>query len=37
MPRMTSGRERYLGRQKVTFAIAALALSLFGYLISSMR
>jgi rhomboid protease GluP len=37
VPRMTSGRERYLGRQKVTFAIAALALSLFGYLISSMR
>ena len=34
VPRMTSGRERYLGRQKFTFALAALVLSLFGYLIS---
>jgi rhomboid protease GluP len=37
VPRMTSGRERYLRRQKVAFALAALALSLFGYLISSFR
>lgn len=34
VPRMTSGRERYLGRQKLTFALAALILSLFGYLIA---
>ena len=34
VPRMTSGRERYLGRQKVAFALAALLLSLFGYLIA---
>ncbi len=33
-PRMTSGRERYLGRQKITFALSALVLSLFGYLIA---
>ena len=37
VPRMTAGRERYLGRQKVTFAAAALVLSLFGYWISSLR
>jgi len=35
VPRMTSGRERYLGRQKVTFAVAALLLSLFGYWIAN--
>jgi rhomboid protease GluP len=35
VPRMTSGRERYLGRQKVTFALAALVLSLFGYWIAN--
>jgi len=37
VPRMTSGRERYLIRQKITFAFAALALSLFGYWIASLR
>jgi rhomboid protease GluP len=30
-PRMTAGRERYFARQKLTFAVTALALSLFGY------
>ena len=34
---MTSGRERYLSRQKITFALAALVLSLVGYWISSFR
>ena len=37
VPKMTSGRERYLGRQKIVFAVAALSLSLFGYLIASLR
>jgi rhomboid protease GluP len=31
VPRMTSGRERYLDRQKATFAVACLLLALFGY------
>ncbi len=31
VPRMTAGRERYLGRQKVAFAAAAFALILFAY------
>lgn len=31
VPRMTAGRERYLRRQKITFAAACLALSLFGF------
>jgi rhomboid protease GluP len=31
MPRMTSGRERYLRRQKITFVGACLVLSLIGY------
>jgi len=35
IPRMTSGRERYLRRQKITFAAACLILSLFGYAIAS--
>ena len=35
VPRMTAGRERYLSRQKVTFAIACLILALFGYAIAS--
>jgi rhomboid protease GluP len=35
VPRMTSGRERYLSRQKVTFAVACLVLALFGYAIAS--
>lgn len=36
VPRMTSGRERYLGRQKATFAGASLALALFGYWIANL-
>ncbi len=37
VPRMTSGRQRYLLRQKITFAIAALALALFGYWIANLH
>jgi rhomboid protease GluP len=37
VPRMTSGRARYLGRQKLTFAVAAFILSLFGYWIAKLR
>lgn len=37
VPRMTSGRQRYLFRQKVTFAASALALSLFGYWIANLH
>ena len=37
VPRMTSGRERYLRRQKITFAIACFVLALFGYCIANMR
>jgi rhomboid protease GluP len=33
VPRMTSGRVRYLRRQKLTFATSAFALILFGYFI----
>jgi rhomboid protease GluP len=33
VPRMTSGRTRYLARQKVTFGFAAFVLLLFGYFI----
>ena len=33
VPRMTSGRTRYLKRQKFTFALAAFFLILFGYFI----
>jgi rhomboid protease GluP len=36
VPRMTAGRERYFARQKLTFAITALVLSLFGYWIASL-
>ena len=36
LPRMTSGRERYLRRQKFTFAAAALVLALFGYWIANL-
>ena len=36
VPRMTAGRERYLSRQKVTFAAASFILALFGYGIASM-
>jgi rhomboid protease GluP len=34
IPRMTAGRERYLSRQKVTFACACLVLALFGYFVA---
>ena len=34
VPRMTAGRDRYLKRQKATFAAACLALALFGYYIA---
>jgi rhomboid protease GluP len=37
VPRMTSGRTRYLQRQKLTFAAAAFFLSLFGYWIANLR
>ena len=36
VPRMTAGRQRYLGRQKVVFLAAALILSLFGYWIANL-
>ena len=36
VPRMTSGRERYLGRQKMVFFGAALVLALFGYWIANL-
>jgi rhomboid protease GluP len=35
-PRMTAGRERYLNRQKITFAVACLLLALFGYGIANL-
>jgi rhomboid protease GluP len=37
VPRMTAGRERYLRRQKVTFAAACLVLALFGYWIANLH
>jgi rhomboid protease GluP len=37
LPRMTSGRTRYLQRQKVTFAGAAFLLFLFAYFITKLR
>jgi membrane associated rhomboid family serine protease len=37
VPRMTSGRVRYLKRQKLTFAGAAFFLILFGYWIAKLR
>jgi rhomboid protease GluP len=37
VPRMTSGRARYLARQKATFAAAAFALVLFAYWITKLR
>jgi rhomboid protease GluP len=37
IPRMTSGRTRYLQRQKFTFAAAAFCLALFGYWIANLR
>jgi rhomboid protease GluP len=36
VPRMTGGRERYLGRQKITFAVACLVLALVGYWIANL-
>lgn len=36
VPRMTAGRERYLKRQKATFAAACLVLALFGYWIANL-
>ena len=37
VPKMTSGRRRYLSRQKVTFAAALFLLILFGYWISRLK
>jgi rhomboid protease GluP len=37
IPRMTSGRTRYLQRQKISFAAAAFCLALFGYWIANLR
>jgi rhomboid protease GluP len=37
VPRMTSGRTRYLARQKITFAAAAFLLFLFAYFITKLR
>jgi rhomboid protease GluP len=37
VPRMTAGRERYFARQKITFAMTALVLSLFGYWIANLN
>jgi rhomboid protease GluP len=37
VPRMTSGRTRYLQRQKVTFAAAAFLLFLFAYFVTKLR
>lgn len=37
IPRMTSGRARYLQRQKISFAAAAFCLALFGYWIANLR
>jgi rhomboid protease GluP len=37
VPRMTSGRTRYLQRQKVTFAAAAFLLFLFAYFITKLK
>jgi len=36
MPRMTAGRDRYLKRQKATFAAASFVLALFGYWIANL-
>jgi rhomboid protease GluP len=37
IPRMTSGRARYLSRQKLTFGAFAFLLALFGYYISNLK
>jgi rhomboid protease GluP len=36
VPRMTSGRVRYLSRQKITFGAAAFLMALFGYWIAKL-
>jgi rhomboid protease GluP len=36
VPCMTAGRDRYLNRQKATFAVACLLLALFGYGVANM-
>jgi rhomboid protease GluP len=36
LPRMTAGRARYLGRQRLVFLVAAFVLSLFGYWIANL-
>ena len=36
VPCMTAGRDRYLKRQKATFAVACFALALFGYWIANL-
>jgi len=36
VPRMTAGRDRYLKRQKATFAVASFALALFGYWVANL-
>jgi rhomboid protease GluP len=37
LPRMTSGRTRYLERQKLTFAVATFLLFLFAYFIAKLK
>ena len=37
IPRMTSGRARYLARQRLVFAIAAFLLALVGYYLANLR
>jgi rhomboid protease GluP len=37
VPRMTSGRTRYLERQKLTFVVATFLLFLFAYFITKLR
>ncbi len=37
VPKMTSGRRRYLSRQKLTFAVASFLLILFGHWISRLK
>jgi rhomboid protease GluP len=37
VPRMTSGRTRYLDRQKLTFSVAGFLLILFGYFLTKLR
>ena len=37
VPRMTAGRQKYLGRQKIVFAAAAFLLSLLGWWVTNLR